>query len=167
MKLLTIPLCAAAAALSFAANASDSQASISVNQAARPAEAYVPGMGEIMGATQMRHIKLWFAGKAGNWELASYELDEIEEGLADAVKYHPVFKKDAPVAAMLDEYTRQPLNDIRRAIAAQDGAKFIKAFDSLTGACNACHEAAGQGFIAIRRPAGLPYGNQEFAVKAR
>lgn len=57
--------------------------------ASRPASAappYVPGLGEIMGATQMRHLKLWYAGEAGNWPLASYEVDELAEGFADDVR---------------------------------------------------------------------------------
>lgn len=43
----------------------------------QPAPAYIPGLGEIMAATQMRHAKLWFAGQAGHWPLAAYELDEL------------------------------------------------------------------------------------------
>ncbi len=125
-------------------------------------EAYVPGMGEIMGTTQMRHAKLWYAGQAKNWELATYEVTEIEEGLADAVKYHPVFKKNVPVAAMLDKFTAPPLVALRRTIATHDVAGFRQAFDSLTRACNGCHDAAGVGFINIIRPRTPPFGNQEF-----
>lgn len=124
---------------------------------------YVPGMGEIMAATQMRHAKLWFAGQAGNWPLASYELDEIEEGLGDAVKYHPIFKQDAPVAAMLDKYTAPPLGELRDAVGAKDAAKFRRSFQHLTQACNGCHQAAGQGFIVIKRPDAGQFGNQQFA----
>ncbi len=32
-----------------------------------------------MGATQIRHAKLWLVGKAKNWELANYELNEIAD----------------------------------------------------------------------------------------
>src|ERR1700692_621005 len=57
--------------------------------AAKPAEAakepYAPGLGEIMTLTQMRHLKLWLAGAAKNWELADYELDELKEGFDDAI----------------------------------------------------------------------------------
>src|SRR5262249_46301319 len=42
-----------------------------------------PGLGEIMALQQMRHSKLWFAGSAGNWPLAEYELDELKEGFGD------------------------------------------------------------------------------------
>src|SRR5262252_11185565 len=60
-------------------------------------EAYAPGLGELMSLQQMRHTKLWFAGQAGNWDLAAYELDELGEGFDDIVKYHPTHK-DSPVA---------------------------------------------------------------------
>ena len=33
-------------------------------------DAYRPPLGDIMGKIQLRHIKLWFAGKLANWELA-------------------------------------------------------------------------------------------------
>jgi hypothetical protein len=40
--------------------------------------------------------KLWFAGEAGNWPLAAYELDELLERFDDAAKFHPTHK-DAPL----------------------------------------------------------------------
>ena len=36
-----------------------------------------------MPLQQMRHIKLWFAGRAGNWPLADYEIDQLKEGFDD------------------------------------------------------------------------------------
>lgn len=155
MKALRLAALAAALLCAGAAQAGESRE-----------EGYVPGMGEIMGATQMRHAKLWFAGRAGNWELARYELGEIREGLDDAVKYHPVFK-GAPVSALLNKYTGVPLEALAQAVEKGDGAAFAAAFDRLTAACNACHEAAGHGYIVIKRPATQPYGNQEFSAPAR
>ncbi len=130
---------------------------------ARAQAEYVPGMGEIMGATQMRHAKLWFAGKSGNWPLAKYELSEIGEGLDDAVHYHPVFKGTIQVSKMLGKFTSSPLQALDAAIDSKDSGKFESAFDSLTKGCNACHRAAGHGFIVITRPAAPPYANQDFA----
>jgi hypothetical protein len=52
--------------------------------AAQPAnEPYQPGLGEFMTATQLRHAKLWFAGKNHNLALAADEIGEIKEGLKD------------------------------------------------------------------------------------
>ena len=124
-------------------------------------------MGEIMGATQMRHAKLWFAGKANNWPLAQYELDEINEGLEDAARYHPVFKHDAPIAEILTKFVASPLHDLEEAVSAKDAKKFTISYDRLTAACNGCHKAAGQGFIRIQRPRTQTYGNQDFAAWAK
>ncbi len=153
--------------ISFGACAAENRYKLSNKQVDERQDIYVPGMGEIMGATQMRHAKLWFAGKNKNWGLASYELDEIKEGLADAIKYHPVFKKDAPIAAILEEFTNPPLNELAKAIEARDSKKFISSFDNLTRACNSCHEAASQEFIIIKRPSILSFSNQEFSVKKK
>src|SRR3977135_574269 len=64
-----------------------------------PKEPFTPGLGEIMTLQQMRHLKLWYAGQAGNWPLADYELDELKEGFEDIVKYFPV-KDDVPTGTM-------------------------------------------------------------------
>src|SRR4051794_1959718 len=66
---------------------------------AEPKEPFTPGLGEIMTLQQMRHLKLWYAGQAGNWPLAGYELDELKEGFEDIVKYQPTHD-DASTGAM-------------------------------------------------------------------
>lgn len=132
----------------------------------KPPEAprgYVIGLGEIMGLTQMRHAKLWFAGQAGNWPLAAYELDELKEGFADAAHYHPHHKNvPEPLGRMIAEYTQEPLAELDTAVERQDKARFATAFDHLTQGCNACHEAAGFGFNVVQRPTVPPYSNQRF-----
>lgn len=129
----------------------------------QPASAYVPGLGEIMAATQMRHTKLWFAGQAGNWPLAAYELDELKEGFDDAVKFHPTHKETSvPIAKLLPQMTASPLDLMEGAISAKDHGKFTVAFDALTAACNACHQAVRFGFNVVTRPTANPYTNQNF-----
>ena len=49
--------------------------------------AYTPGLGEFMSGIQVHHEKLWFAGKAGNWQLADFETGEIRETIDDIQKY--------------------------------------------------------------------------------
>ncbi|NDU85790.1 MAG: hypothetical protein G3H99_04160 [Ferrovum sp.] len=63
-----------------------------------------------MGATQVRHAKLWFAGTEGNWDLAAYEVGELREGLDDAAQFDAMFKNI-------------PLNyaSLRRNISCQTG----------------------------------------------
>ena len=121
-----------------------------------------------MGLQQMRHVKLWFAGEAGNWDLASYELDELEEGFDDAVKFHPTHK-DSPVAIqdVIPQLTPTPIADLRKAVAAKDQTAFRQAFDELTAACNGCHDATKFGFNRVQRPATNPYPNQVFEPPRR
>lgn len=165
MKRIVLAIFLLAIGLSFPVYGEEARVAAFEKQVEANKDGYVPGMGEIMGATQMRHSKLWFAGKAKNWELANYELDEIEEGLEEAVKYHPVFKKDAPISTILKKLTTQPLHDLRLAIETKDRIKFRKSFNNLTSACNDCHQATSQGFIVIILPSASPYNNQEFSVK--
>ncbi len=128
-------------------------------------EPYVIGFGEIMGLTQMRHAKLWFAGQAQNWPLAAYEIDELNEGFADAMKFHPQHKSvPMPLAQMFPQFIDAPIAALNAAVAAQDAGKFVAAFDQLTSGCNSCHRAANFGFNVVTRPTAPPYSNQDFAV---
>src|SRR5437660_11925560 len=83
----------------------------------RPArEAYVPELGELMLLQQARHTKLWLAGEAGNWPLAAYELDELDEGFDAIVTFHPV--EDGSPVAPRDAIPRMittPIADLRDA----------------------------------------------------
>jgi hypothetical protein len=111
---------------------------------------YLLRLSDIMVATQLRHFKLWYAGQVKNWELANYELAQIRASFEDATRLSP----NVPVAPLTTII--QPADEVRSAIEAKDSAKFAKAFDKLTLACNSCHQAAGVGFIAIREPRTSP-----------
>jgi hypothetical protein len=131
-------------------------------------EPFVPGLGEIMSLQQMRHVKLWFAGQAGNWKLASYELDELGEGFDDVVKLHPTHK-DSPVSLkdVIPRMVTPPLDALRKAIEKKDVAAFSVAYDTLTGACNGCHVATNFEFNQVQRPSSNPYSNQVFEPPPR
>jgi hypothetical protein len=124
---------------------------------------FTPGFGEIMTLTQMRHAKLWFAGQAANWPLASYELDELREGMQDVATFHPTHKDATlPIPALIEKIMTDPLQRAEKAIGARDGTGFTQAFDAVTEACNACHRATNFGFNVVTRPGANPYSNQAF-----
>ena len=127
---------------------------------------YTPGLGEIMTLTQMRHVKLWFAGQAQNWPLASYELDELNEGMEDAATFHPTHKDaELPIPQLIDKIMKAPLSQLEEAVKAQDSDRFTKAFTALTEGCNSCHQATKFGFNVVTTPTANPYTNQIFDVK--
>ena len=130
------------------------------------AEAYTPGLGEIMTLQQMRHTKLWLAGQANNWDLADYEIKELGEGFDDIVKFHPTHE-ESPVAPKdaIPRMVTAPVNDLKAAIMKKDRKAFEEGYDALTKACNDCHQATNFGFNVVQRPASNPYPNQVFAPK--
>jgi hypothetical protein len=131
-------------------------------------EPYVPGLGEMMSFQQMRHAKLWFAGQAANWELAAYELDELGEGFDDVVKFHPTHK-DSPVAPKdaIPRMVNEPLKALHAAVEKKDATAFVRAYETLTTACNNCHQATNFSFNAVQTPSTNPYPNQAFAPARR
>ena len=117
-----------------------------------------------MTLQQMRHVKLWLAGEAGNWELAAYEIKELGEGFDDVVKFHPTHE-ESPVAPKdaIPRMMTVPLAGVRAAVDKKDAKGFEQAYDALTKACNDCHQATNFAFNLVQRPATNPYPNQVFA----
>ena len=46
-------------------------------------------------------------------------------------------------------------------------AGFVKGFNALTAACNACHQGIGRGFVVIQVPTVSPFSDQSFAPPKR
>jgi hypothetical protein len=55
-----------------------------------------------------------------------------------------------------------PIRDLTAAVEKKDAKAFATAYDSLTMACNNCHQATNFGFNVVQRPATNPYPNQVF-----
>lgn len=135
--------------------------------AARPAaqeapKSYIPGLEQFMSVIQNEHAKLWYAGRARNWQLAEYQLGEIKEVMSDVQDIVPTFK-NLPLADMLDAVITGEIAALEKAIAAKDAKAFAAGYGKLTQACNACHQATGNGFVVIRRPVGPAFPNQDFS----
>jgi hypothetical protein len=120
-------------------------------------EVYSPRLADLMIEAQLRYFKLWYAGRENNWELADFEVEQIRESFDNAARIFPTI----PLASK--HMIMQPTNELDSAIEAKDGAKFTKAFDKLTAACNGCHEAARLGFIVVREPRMSPVETSPFA----
>jgi hypothetical protein len=118
--------------------------------------ATAPKISEIMAQQQMRHIKLWFAGRSGDWPLADYELDALKDGFDDVNQQLGGDTVEKAVGAALAA--------LEKAVESQDQGAFAGAFDKLTAGCNACHHTLDHAFIVIQRPASLPYTDQSFAA---
>jgi len=136
--------------------------SMSVALAQQPDSPIVSSNGQrladLMEGAQSRHTKLWFAGKARNWDLAAYETGQIKARLEEAAALYPRLPV-SDLSTMIG-----PLDTMAQAVKAKDGAAFASAFDGMTRACNACHQVNNRGFIAIQRPTAPAFSNQVFEL---
>jgi hypothetical protein len=130
--------------------------------AAPAVEPYVPGLGDFMTAyVQPHHIKLWFAASAGDWKLAAYEANELDETFEDISTYQATWKS-VPVAQLVKAIIEPPLKNLDAAIAAKDLVAFKTAYGTLTAACNSCHTRAQHDFLTIKIPTANPFSDQAF-----
>lgn len=120
-----------------------------------PAGSTSTQLSDLMIALQFQHIKLWFAGKFSNWDLANYELRQIQTNLRKVMP--------SPSESLRSSQGTAELQALDRAIQQKDGAAFAKAYSDLTNGCNACHRASGFGSITIQVPANSPFSDQLFA----
>lgn len=114
-------------------------------------------LADLMGLAQDRHIKLWQAGKANNFQLATYEAGKLADSLYRAAALY------ANIPVPLVKAADEALTRISAAADKRSGSDFQKAFSDLTTACNACHQAAGIDFVRIKAPTASPFTNQDFA----
>lgn len=124
------------------------------------ANTYKPGLGDLMSNIQIHHSKLWFAGQNQNWELADFEIHEIEEAIEDIEAFHKGRKEIETI-----DMIKPALDGVEDAIDQKDPIAFTTGFNILTNTCNACHQVADHGFVVIKTPDILPFSNQDFKVQ--
>lgn len=112
-----------------------------------------------MSNIQVHHNKLWFAGQNENWELADFEINEINENLYDIKKYC----KDRPETNSIG-MIEKPLQDIMNAIQKKNRSEFTNNYTTLTNSCNSCHQATQHEYNVITIPSTPPFSNQSFKL---
>lgn len=121
----------------------------------------VPGLGEYMSAIQLHISKLWFAGQASNWNLASYELNELGEAVEGAEALHAI-RDSVSVTGVLQSVHNSQLETLKQSILGKKRKTFLNAYSQTLDACNGCHRSAGYSFIHIMMPTAPPVTNQRW-----
>lgn len=127
------------------------------------AKELAPGLGEYMTTIQLHAGKLWFAARAANWELAAYELHEIEEMMERVMKLN-VEKNGVKISNVMDAVLKTQVAQLERSIKAKNYSDFQKSYDETLSACNGCHTESGHRFIQIVRPTAPPVTNQKWEM---
>jgi hypothetical protein len=110
-----------------------------------------PGLGEVMVQVGRRFEVAGKAASARRFELAAFEVGELEE-LFETEVPNATLPKEGPVAqipALANAFRQAIPPELTRALASRDPAVFAAAFQHAAATCNACHASAEKGFIQV------------------
>ena len=105
-----------------------------------------PGMARLMDELSRRYWVLYYAAKAGNWELAAYMERESEKILQTASVSRPKYRDD------IASFLRERLGPIARAIDEKDWRSFDSAYHRGIDDSNVYHDKYNKRFIRFRLP---------------
>ena len=127
---------------------------------------FKPGLDDLMTMLiQPRHIRLYYAGKLCNWELAAFQVQGLRSAF-DRIRHVIPKYLGGDVDEAVSSIMAPKLQMMDAAIAAADSRQFAKAYEKLTDACNACHGYMEHSFLVIKVPSAVPdsmYADQDFS----
>jgi hypothetical protein len=162
------PLLAAVLVGIFAYFIADNRANSKLNSNDQSLELWKiqPGLGTVMIEYAERFNNLWWAADGGNWDMATYQLNEMTE-------IQEVGETTRPARAdALKKFEHDNLEPLMAAAKAKDHNAFVDAYDKAISGCNRCHgeqkDANGNTFrwIQIVRPTSTaPFSNVQFKAQ--
>jgi hypothetical protein len=112
----------------------------------------MPGMAELMLRLAQRYHVMYYAAKAGNWQLAAYQLSGARKALSTAKLTRPKYQE------AIDRFTREFLDPIDSAVRAQDWSRFEQLVQKSIEASDVYHQEWGYAYIRYRMPEHPPNG---------
>ncbi len=110
----------------------------------------LPGMAEIMPLVGARIWKCWYAGKARNKPLATFQLKEAIGLMEKGAFLRPKYQEN------MEKFIAAECAAVRRAIDAEDWEQFETAFHAMVDAANAYHEVYDKPYLRWRIPDAPP-----------
>jgi len=105
--------------------------------------------GDLMAEVGRRFERSGRAVLADRWELASYDLEELEECFErDLARATPPPEVKIDLRTLAKAYL-EVHTALKNATGGRDRAVFAAKFERAATACNGCHEAAGKGYIVV------------------
>ncbi len=107
--------------------------------------------------------KARLAADAGNWPLAAFYAEKIEENAVRVVDAGYVID-GVDVSAIADEVGVPRARALAQAADAADPARFEVAYGRMIDGCNTCHKRAGFRVVQIVPPDAARYPSQDFSA---
>ena len=105
-----------------------------------------PGLGRLMPEIGTRTWKLYYAAKAGNWPMASFQLNEVRGLMLMGAVTRPRYDKD------LNDFLAGVFTTVKTAIQHEDFDEFEAAFNQAIKDANAYHDAYAKPYIVWKVP---------------
>ena len=118
----------------------------------------------LMSRMQIYTNKLWYAGDAGNWDLATFYVEEIEEAMEE-IEHSEAEENGVKLYEAVKEWGLGPLANLEKTIVSKDKKSFILEYDNLTINCNGCHTTAKHPYLKIIRPTVPIFTNQKYSLQ--
>ena len=109
-----------------------------------------PGLGRLMPEIGARAWKLYYAAKAENWPLATFQLNEMRGLMLMGAFTRPKYEKD------LKEYVDGVFATVKTAILHKDFQEFETAFNEAIKIGNEFHDSYDKPFIQWKVPDAPP-----------
>ncbi len=117
-----------------------------------------------MARIQHHTEKLWWAGQAGNLELAKFYRHEIKEEM-EVVANGSVVDDGVPVSDHMKVYGIRAIDALKEQIATDGLKDFADRYEALINTCNSCHRVTGHPQLHMRVPTANRFSGQDFAVQ--
>jgi hypothetical protein len=113
---------------------------------------FAPGFDDLMTMlVQPRHIRLYYAGQAKNWEMAAAESRDLRQSFDRLSQSIPDYEGN-DVAGAVANFVKTGMDALDAAIAAADEQKFAAAYQEVTAGCNNCHTYMEHPYLVIKTP---------------
>lgn len=122
-------------------------------------ERRLPSQSHTMADVEFHFANLWFAGRNGNWPLATFYLNETRSHLNWTVRQRPVRRianGELDLRPILEGIEGGALADLKTVVDAKDADGFEGAYRAMMSQCLACHRAAEKPFLEPHIPAFPP-----------
>lgn len=137
------------------------KASLNLALSEQPKAEEAVELADIMEKLQRHSNKLYFAGRAQNWDLAAFYLEEIEETVK-GIEKKDIMEGQINISGLMQGLILPEVEQLEAAVQRKDSQLFQKQYGALTSSCNACHVTANHPYIVIQPPQVAVMDNQRF-----
>jgi hypothetical protein len=105
--------------------------------------------GDVMTEVGRRFERIGRAVAAGRWELAGYDLDELDECFADLATAAPPPDVKTDLRPFAKAFVEAHPAALKKLAEKRDRAAFGAEFERTATTCNGCHQAAGKWYLVV------------------